>query len=305
MSGSKITSAQLTVWIITALIGPLAFFSDGNWMFTLLAAVLLSLLNWLAVRFGKHWEGPIYAFVQMLWISVLLSQILTFSADCWPTGQRTYPVIPIAMLVLAILTAIKGEKSAANSVSVLFWVSALLLGIVILFGISNVITSNLKPEIQMSNSQILLVLALPAVTGMLNKERSTILPFVVVAAVAVCISLWISGTLSQQIAEQLQWPFYSAAKSVQILDVAKRFEALVSVGVTIGNYALYSMMLCAAGSIGQPFGDKKRVIAVTGIVAGVLMLAGLRVHPTASVIICLILWVLFPLFGLISRKEKE
>jgi hypothetical protein len=146
LTGNKITSAQLTVWIITALIGPIVFFSKGNWLYTFVAAGIFALLNWVVVRYGRHWEGPIYAFIQVLWISVLLSQIVAYSAQCWPTGQQTYPVIPITMLVLAALSASKGDKSATNGMSVLFWVAAALIGSVIFFGIGNIQIRNLIPN---------------------------------------------------------------------------------------------------------------------------------------------------------------
>lgn len=305
MNSNKITSAQLTVWIITALIGPLVFFSDGNWIYTLMTACLTGLLNWIAVRFGEHWDGPIYAIVQTLWLSVLLSQIATYSADCWPTGQQTFPVIPLTVLALAGSSAIKGDKNTANGISVLFWVVSALIGAVVLFGFGNVEISNLQPRIQMLDAKMLLVCILPAVAGFLNKERCSAIPFVAVAAIAGGIALWIAGTLSPQIAEQLTWPFYDAAKSVQLLDIAKRFEALVSVGVTVGNYALYSMLFCAVGTISKPLGHERGIIVVTGSIAVVLMLSGFRIAPTISVIISVVLWMLFPLLGLLKPKKKE
>ena len=305
MNRNKITSAQLTVWIVTALAGPLVIFSDGNWVATLFAAVVIGVLNWAAVRYGRHWDGPVYAFVQVLWIALLLSQIAAYSADCWPTGKQTFPVIPLTMLALAGLSAIKGDRNAANGISVLFWIVSALLGAVIILGIGDMEFSYLKPKTQTLETVILLVLIFPATAGFLNKERCAAIPFVAVAAMAVGISLWIAGTMSPQIAEQRKWPFYDAAKSVQLLDIAKRFEALVSVGVTVGNFALYSMLLCSVGTITKPFGREKGMIISTGIIAAVLMLSGFYIDPAVSAIISGVLWLFLPLLGLLRPKKKE
>lgn len=305
LSSKEITSAQLTVWIITALAGPLVFFSDGNWVATLIASCVIGSISWISVRYGRHWNGPVYAFVQVLWIALILSQIAAFSADCWPTGKQTFPVIPLTMLVLAVLSAIKGDRNTANGISVLFWVVCVLLGIVILFGIGDIRLNNLKPKVQTPESIMLLVLILPAVAGFLNKERCSAIPFIAVATMAVGISLWIAGTLSPQIAEKLLWPFYDAAKSVQLLDIAKRFEALVSVGVTVGNYALYSMLFCAVETIYKPYGHERGMVVATGVLAAALMLLEFSINPVISLIISGILWLFFPLLGLLKPKKKE
>ena len=305
MNKNKITSAQLTVWIITALAGPLVYFSDGNWVGAFFAASLAGGLNWIAVRYGRHWDGPVYAFIQVLWITLLLSQIGPYSANCWPTGKQTFPVIPVAMLALAGLSAIKGDRNAANGISVLFWIVSALLGAVILLGIGNIEISYLSPEVQTPKAIIILVLIFPAAASFLNKERCSAFPFVAIAVVAAGISLWIAGTLSPKIAQQLIWPFYDAAKSVQLLDIAKRFEALVSVGVTVGNFALYSLLFCAVGTIAKPFGHEKGTIVSTGIISAVLMLSGFYIDPAVSAVICGILWLFFPFLGLLKPKKKE
>ena len=305
LCSNKITSAQLTVWIITAMIGPVVYFSDGNWLCTLIAACVMGLLNWTAIRFGRHWEGPIYALVQILWISVLLSQIAGYSADCWPTGERTFPVIPLTMLALAALSAIKGDRNAANGISVLFWIVSALIGAVILFGIGNIDVDYLQSRAQRVDARMLLVLILPAAAGLLNKEKCSPIPFVAVTAIAGGISLWIAGTLSAQVAGQLKWPFYEAAKSVQLLDIAKRFESLVSVGVTVGNYALYSMLFCTVRTNAKALGHEKEMIVTAGIIAAALMLLRIQINPAFSVIICGVLWLFFPSLGLLKPKKKE
>ncbi len=305
MNRDRITSAQLTVWIVTALAGPLVFFSDGNWLGTLFAAFVIGLLNWFAVRYGRHWEGPVYAFVQALWITLLLSQLAAYSADCWPTGKQTFPVIPVTMLSLAGFAAIKGERNTANGVSVLFWVVCALIGIVILFGFSDMEISYLKPKMRTPEAIIILVLILPAVAGFLNKERCSAIPFATVAVMSVGLSLWIAGTLSPRVAEQLPWPFYDAAKSVQLLDIAKRFEALVSIGVTVGNFALYSMLFCSVKTIAKSVGREIGMIVSSGIIATALMLSGFYMDPAVSAIISAILWLFFPLLGLLKPKKKE
>ena len=305
MPGNKISSTQLTIWIITAMIGPIVFYSDGNWTATLIIGFGFTILDWLAARFGRRWQGSVYAIVQTVWISVLLSQLLYYSALCWPTGQRTFPVIPLTILVLSGVSAIKGDNNTASGISVLFWIVFGLIGTVILLGVGNIEIAYLQPQMESPNIVMLLVMLLPAVVGFLDNDRCEMRPFVIVAGIASVISVWIAGTFSPQFAKSIVWPFYNSAKSVHLFDIASRLEALVSVGVTIGNYALYSMLFCAVGAIFEPYGYRKYAIVATGAIAAVIMLIGIHIATIILVIICALLWLFLPLLGLVIPKKKE
>lgn len=303
MTGRKITALQLNIWITTALIGPIIYYSKGNWSTVFLWGTALSVLVWITMRFGQHWDGTIYNVVQFLWLSVLLSQLLPYSADCWPTGERTFPVVPLVLLALATVTAVKGSKCAASGVSVLFWVISFLLGIVVVAGIPEIDSAFLLLDKGTISAPMMLVFLLPAAAGFLPCERIGRLPFITTVVIGSVVAIWISGILSPEIANAEQWPLYEAAKSVQLFDIAKRLESLVSAGVTVGNYALYSLLLCSVRSIGERFKKVRETVVGAACIASILLLFEVEIDPVISVIVCLILWVLLPILGALNGKK--
>lgn len=303
MTDRKITTVQLNIWIITAIIGPIIFYSDGNWMGALLYSVPILMLVWIAMRFGAHWDGIIYNVLQCFWLCIVLSQFLGYSADCWPTGERTFPVVPLILLALAAATALKGSKCTAGGISVLFWFAVFLLGIVLAAGVPEMDANFLAPSQDTISLQMMLVLLLPATAGFLSGVKTEKRPFIVVVVLAVAVPMWISGILSPAIAGAVKWPFYEGAKSVQLFDVAKRLESLVSVGVTIGNYALYSLILCEIRNIGDKFQMGREAVIIASGISASLMLLKVVINPAISVVICFVLWVLLPLLGVLKRKE--
>ncbi len=287
------------------MLGPILYYTKGNWFDVLPVAIILSLAAGIAVRFGRHWDGVIYNIVQLIWISVLLSQLLAYSADAWPTGERTFPVVPLTLLLLAAASALKGTNATANGMSILFWMSLFLLGIVAIAGIWNMEWEYLYPHRQGIDGNMLLIFLLPGAAGFLSANKYRIKTSFFIALMGSCVSAWIAGILSPAIAEQVAWPFYEAAKNVELFDVAKRFEALVSAGITMCNYGLYSLLLCAAARIGEKFGKRKEaVIGGVGISASLLLL-GLSIQPEISAIFCAVLWVVFPLLGRLKKNENE
>ena len=305
LSNHKITTTQQNIWIVTAVIGPIIFWSDGNWPGVLIWGAGISLLCWCAVRYGRHWSGVIYNIVQCLWLSVVLSQVLPYSAECWPTGERTFPVVPLALLALAAVSALKDSKATAGGISVLFWVAAFLIGIVLAAGVPELNSGYLLPQKNGIGAQIILVFLIPAAAGFLHREKTVNLPFVLVVVLGAAVAVWISGILSPKIAGTVQWPFYEAAKSVQLFDVAKRLESLVSAGVTVGNYALYSLLLCSIRNIGDKFHKGREAVVISAGISASLMLLELIIDTEILVIVCLILWLFLPLLGVIQKKRNE
>jgi len=305
LKDNKITATQWTIWIITALLGPIIFFAKGDWFGTLIVGCVFTALSWVVCRYGKHWRGSVYCIFQIVWISILLSQLLLNSADCWPTAQKPIPIIPITMLLLAGAAALKGEKSAANGVGVLFWVASVLLGAVIISGIGDVKLSFLSPTQQLQSNWFILAFLLPASVSFIKRENSSVIPFIAVVLIAVSICLWIGGILSAEVAKDIAWPFYEAAKSVQLLDIAQRLEALVSVGVTVGYYALFSLLLCEVGSIGKIMGHELGAIAASTIISVCLVLSRIRIGLVVIFAACMIFWVILPLLGTLKTKNIE
>ena len=301
----KISPYQMGAWMITAFTGPIAFFSDGNWLCTLMFGGILSFLSYLAVHYGRHWKGKPYAVAQLLWITVLLSQLVPYSAKCWPTGENVFPLIPLSLLFLAGYAALNGVKVVVNGMNVLFWCVALLLCAVIISGAGDIKGDWLSPQYQFPQETMLLVFLLPALPGLLGIDAKKV--YAALPVLAAGISAWIAGSVSPVLSEQLDWPFYQAAKSAQFLDVAKRFEALVSVGVTIGNFALYAMFFCAAYQMGENFGRGRDAVLLSGTLASLLMLFEVTLPMGVLIVGSFVFWIWLPLLSpeKISQRRLE
>lgn len=304
MTNRRMTT-QTEIWTIMAILGPVLFYSKGCWLEALVATAVVSVVVFFLHRFGQHWCGPIYSAVQALWLSIYLSQMLSYSAMCWPTGERSFPVVPLVLLILAAVSVTKGEKETGNGICVLFWVAVSLLGFVVISGFSNIDLPEPSTDCQFNNIRILPILLLPA-TVMFDREkgRITLILFSFVLVVT-SVAFWIDGTLTYQLAMKTVWPFYESAKSVQFLETAKRFESLVSVGITICNYALYSFLLKSIACIGEKFNRRNFSITAGTVVSGGLTLIGVVIPPVYLIIFSLILWVILPLFGAVNIKKNE
>lgn len=301
----SVTDIQLGIWMITAAVGPLIYYTDGNWAGTLLWGTGISLMIWGAMRFGSHWDGIIYNAVQCLWLAVVLSQFLSYSADCWPTAEKSTPIVPLVLLMLATISAARDWKFAASGISVLFWIMLFLLGIVLLAGVPNLKGEYLAIGTNEIKASVLFSLLLPAAASFMPCRKVKISPLIMVAVIGTVIAIWVSGILSPNIASQVQWPFYEASRSVQLLNVAKRLEALTSAGVTIGNYALYSMLLRSARSIGDKFQKGKETLVIIAVISATLSLLEIVVAAEILILGSLILWIILPLFHILKRKENE
>ncbi len=295
----------MRLWLIAAIIGPMVFYSDGNWLGVLATGFLLSGLCWLTLRFGSHWEGRIYRLLQILWLCVLLSQLLPYSAECWPTAKRAFPTVPLILLALSAMAARGGCKNTAGGISILCWAVIVLIGIVITAGCGDLLGEYLVAQNAMPKDIFFLIFLIPAVASFIGcckggKSALWLLPLL-----AAGITAWIAGSLSPELAGRVSWPFYEAAKSVQLLDVAKRFEALVSVGVTVGNYGLYSLLLCAIYSLGDKFAKGTESVTICALIAGSVMLIGVKLPVNVMVAVSFVLWIFLPLLGMLKNKKND
>ncbi len=301
----KISGYQMRLWIITAVIAPVVFFSDGSWLGVLTTGFLLCGFCWLALRFGFHWEGRIYRLLQILWLCVLLSQLLPYSASCWPTAKRAFPTVPLVLLALAAMAARGSYKSIAGGIGVLYWVVVILIGIVIIAGCRDLRTEYLVAQNAIPKDIFFLIFLIPAVASFISCSKGGKGVLWLLPILAAGISAWTAGSLSPELAVWVSWPFYEAAKSVQLLDVAKRFEALVSVGVTVGNYGLYCLLLCAIYSLGDRFDKGREAVTICALIAGSIMLAGIKLPINVMVAVSFVLWIFLPLLGVFKNKKNS
>ena len=311
MFREKVPQYQLAAWLFVAVSAPLIqLVGKSGWLTTLVTGVALLGLCWLvtALPTSKILQKKWFCLLQLPVIALVTAEFAKWSVDAWPTGTD-FPVVPLMLLTLAVFSALHGASVASRVPSVLFWFLAILYGIVLAAGSKNVKAQWLTPSWKLPEEGLLLTLLLPAVAVLLPREKGRImhLVFPVLLLFLAAAALWTVGTISPNVATEVPWPFYESSKSLSLLGVAERFESLVSVAMTLGYFSLYSLLLSAAGSVGENLkpGWGKGALVACGIAASVLTLFVIHTAQVLLVIFTLIAWCFLPLFGGFTELWKK
>lgn len=311
MFQKKVEAGTLAAWLIVAMSAPFALLAGKfDWLGLTVAAVITGILCRLVtgLQIQRLCRSRIFCAVQFLFLAVLLAFFADWSQDVWPTG-RDFPVVPLTLLALAVLSAYRGTQGASRVGGALFWLIVGLYGVLLVFGSRNLQVDFLRPEYDAPGAEALLVLLLPAVIQFIPREIKPALHWSVflVDGLFVVLSLWTIGGLSRQVASDVVWPFYEAGKSVSVLGVAERLEAFISVAATIGCYGLFSMLVSAMANLAE--GVHPGWGRYGAIVAGVIAAAILLFTPGVSAILLLfgaiLLWCVVPFVGSLVFREKN
>lgn len=312
MQDRKVKSAPLWAWVVSGLSAPLAqTAARSSWSGVIALGVIGCAACGLVLHMAKRgsYTGRWYCLLQCVWLAVISGEIARWSEDCWPTGAD-FPIAPLTLLVLAVFAAWDGAERASRIGGVLFWFLALLYAIILGAGTENLKIEYMQPVWEMPEANLLVLFLLPAVAGLLPRERHsgslTQAGLIVFAAV---VSLWTAGTLSYPIVKNLRQPFYEYSRSMSLLGVAERFESFTSVALTMGYFTLLSLLLSAAGHLTEnAFPGKGRVGTVSAAISAGAIMAFVPQIPQIYLAICAALvWVILPLITgrMIAIKKSE
>lgn len=307
MFTEKISAYPFAAWLFTAMSAPLMQVAgQDGYLTTLLAAAVLGVLYFLPR--ARLTGNKLYCGVQYVWLIVLLSQLLKWSADAWPTGTG-FPIVPLTLLALAVCSVQSGLRRGAGVGSILFWLMLLLYGILLISGVRNIKVSYLTPTWNIPGQSLILALLLPAVTFLLPVEKGSAVKwgFVAVGAFALLSALWTIGTLSLPIAQNQDWALYEAGKSMSFFGVAERFEAFISAAATLGYFSLFALLMGAAGGMAEAVraGAGKSGVWIGGAVAAIFMLLRVKIPTIFLEAGTFLLWCVLPVFGGIFTRLKK
>ena len=124
------------------------------------------------------------------------------------------------------------------------------------------------------------------------------------------VSLLTAGVLSPAVATNIQGAFFEMIRGISILGVAERFEAVVAAAMTLGWFCLLSLLLTAAGHLGETLhqGWGRPTVWLTALLAAAGQAWAREVSPWFSALGALVFWCLLPLLGRrrapVEKKNK-
>lgn len=246
MYRNSVPNRQLATWLCVALIPTLLQLAAGiGWLMAVIVAAVCTGVVSVVWKWGKVPEHRAFAGLQYLYIIVLLCTLLPYSAMSWPGDN--YPAVPLILLALAAWSANKGADAAARVGCVLFWLVLIIYLTVLASGTSGITIDWLHPGNSADPLPAVVLLLIPCITLTLRKEKKgwsprLLLPGIFLVAAAVITA----GNLSPALAQRLPDPFYSAVRSLNILGIAQRFEAVLSAGMTVGWFGMFAVLLSSA-----------------------------------------------------------
>ena len=246
MYRNSVPNRQLATWLCAALIPTLLQLAAGiGWPMAVIVAAVCTGVVSVVWKWGKAPEHRLLAGLQYLYIIVLLCTLLPYSAMSWPGDND--PAVPLILLALAAWSANKGADAAARVGCVLFWLVLIIYLTVLASGTSGIKINWLRPGNSADPLPAVVLLLIPCITLTLRKEKKgwsprLLLPGIFLVAAAVITA----GNLSPALAQRLPDPFYSAVRSLNILGIAQRFEAVLSAGMTVGWFSMFAVLLSSA-----------------------------------------------------------
>ena len=116
---------QLGAWLLAGLSAPLAQFAGGmSWQTVALSVSICLPVCWLVSRVTVatvKWVN----IAELVWLACVLSALGRWMSESWPSGN-TFPAVPLTLLALGAVSAVRGPEQAARGGSVVFWLTALL-----------------------------------------------------------------------------------------------------------------------------------------------------------------------------------
>ena len=294
-----------TIWAWTA-IGMwtlLAHFSGGSWWGLLLLAILcycvMKLLPENMVQFQNRRE---YCIAQLIGIYLLLTQLIPMSALYWP-GKLSEKVVPATLVLLAAYSCIKKPERVAG---ILFCAIAILNVPIVVAGFKDMKLEWIMPEGNSLSVWVIVALVLPQLTGFIVEERiDKWYKWIILLGTAIWMIT--SGLLSSGVASKLEVPLREVGKSLT-LGTYSRFESVVSVAMTLGWYALTSLLFFVAVQCCKGLNIKKEAgICILAILVLTNLLTDVKISPAITVIYVVLTWILLPIFELkkISKKSEK
>lgn len=315
MFREEVPRAPLWAWIFVAVSAPIARLAGGSaWPGVLILSLLCGCLCWgihMLCPDAAQWQRW-YCLMQFLFLLPAAGEMARLAENCWPTGG-SFPVVPITLVVLAAANAWNGAARASRVGGVLFWLLALLYCLVLFSGVQDVRPEWLAPRMDLPKPLLAVALLLPGAAAMLPKSGGRGAAgwgLALIFGFSLLLSLLVSGNLSPAVAASSPDPFYAFSKSLSFLGVAERFEAFVSVALTMSYFGMLSLLFALGGFLLESVHPRWGRAGVLLCALGSMLL--LLAPPVPEIVLAVgaaVLWLGLPLlqgtFMKIKAKKPE
>ena len=286
MSGS-VNQMQMRVWILTAMLAPLAHASGAGWATMLLAAVVL--LPLAALPVPRKPPGKLLLWLGWGSVAAAAAVLLPASGSYWP-GRSSEIVVPLVLLLLAGLT--QNETRSANAAGILGWGVGLMGAAVWVLAMKEVRPAWLRPQLTSWNGSLVFPMLLPVLFRSQMPGRKNWL--FLAAGLAAILGILVQGNLSLGIAGQQNAPFYEMAGSLRVGSLS-RLEPMVSLLLTFSWYSLALALVMAGKSYLCQIGLTGRTaLWLTVMAMGGGILFGVQDEIKDAAKIGILVWLMLP-----------
>ena len=304
----EVKKGQLAAWTFVGLSAPVAQFAGGMaWQMVLLVAVLCLGIGWCVSRIDL--ELPRWASViEYIWLVCVLGSVAPWASESWSSGD-VYPWVPLILLALGCASALQGMENAARVGSVLFWLAMLVYAGVLVAGVGVAEGIELTCKEGRMDERLIVALLIPAL-AVFWKDRSGSVPVSALMGVlifAVLLSVQITSALSLPVAVNAEMPLHKWVQGLSLAGMLRRFEAIVSMALNVGWFALLGYLVSVAGKLANVVKDGaySKGCWVAAVGAGVIIAVREGIEPRILVLGSLVAWFVIPLILALTGKKKK
>lgn len=305
MFRERIPARQLGSWCFAAVVPVLVRMVCGHpWPMVASLAVVCGLAVWAVWRWAGK-DGDTAWLLKIMFAAVAAGTLAAASGGSWP-GEDHFAV-PLILLGLAAWSASKGPSAAARVGCVLFWFVLIMYLVVLGAGAKEIRLAWLMPtEGELPWSGVLIALLPGAAVSMLGEDERSV-RILLPGAFGTVAALVTAGVLSPWVASTVTDPFYEMSRSLELLGIARRFEAVVSAGMTVGWFCCLTLLLSVAGNVaeGHRQGWGRIGTLVSAGVAAVWVVGSLDIPAVVLAAGACFLWVAVPLLDGLKNQSKK
>lgn len=312
MKNREVSSRALSVWVTTAMIGPVALVAArSSWS---AVAVVATLCGVLCATVYKAWRDGIchsklVNALLMLWHIYAAAEVASMACLCWP-GRGSQLATSLVLIALAALSASKGNRSASAVAAILCPLCALIFAIVLVCGIGNIHWSRVEVSTHPPGGMLIFVFLLPIASVAIPRSASpSVGGLALTGVLGLVLSVAVMGTLSLPVMLTQPDAFFEFSKSLDLFGVVQRFESIAAVAVTLSLYAMLSLLLSGVGSLAESIhrGSSRRAVLLGAAISAGIVILGLWLSEKTVAILSVGVWGFLSagheIFG--GKKEKK